>query len=471
MRLVALSGTRHPPLFLQFLLDCSVLGIIHHGQRSEASMKPSIQKQTPDRQLCHTSFLMNTCLKALLILAVCAGLAACTTLPVNRLSVQQRSIVISDAADEDLVLAKARLEKSNDPAVNRITILHLSGSPYEMGFQHGRLLKGEVRQAVYQILSRASFFVSGAALDEVYDLMVPFIPLEEQQEMRGLAHGAGLPLQLIHRVHALPELSEYKGRKQFAHKLPGTSCSNLAAFGKATGGRGVLQLRVLDWNRSLGTQQWPVILVHRPDIGNASVTFSFAGFIGCVSGMNDQQMAFGEKGEASSSEETLEGIPFVFLFRKLMRQSNTLDEAIQLIEKARRTCAYSYVISSAKKGASDAALVFCDAKNFTVYRQNQWFMDPRNQKSYPGISQVVYNGADKEALYAAISDVHGRIDVQALKAISIRVARKSNIQNVIFNPTTLESWVNHAATTARDLEGRASNQKWFYFNFKTALSQ
>ena len=31
--------------------------------------------------------------------------------------------------------------------------------------------------------------------DEAYDLMAPYIPVEEKEEMRGLAHGAGIPLR------------------------------------------------------------------------------------------------------------------------------------------------------------------------------------------------------------------------------------------------------------------------------------
>ena len=187
--------------------------------------------------------------------------------------------------------------------------------------------------------------------------------------------------------------------------------------------------------------------------------------------MNNQHMAFGEKGEGSKSVETLEGIPFVFLFRKLMREADTLEDALELIRNAKRTCAYSYVISSSKPGASDAALIFSSPEDFAVYRPEQSFFDPRKQRQYPGIKDVVYNGADKEKLYTSIMESHGSIDVSGLKEISIRVARKSNIQNVIFNPLTLESWVSHAATPARDLKGRASNQKWFYFNFKEAISR
>ncbi len=397
------------------------------------------------------------------------GITGCTILPENTLSLSQRSTVIQDDLTEQQVLSKAFLKESRDPAVNYIRVLHLKGTPYEMGFQHGRLLRKQVRDAVYHVLKKVTFLVPKDTLDEVYDLMSPYIPTEEKEEMRGLAHGAGIPLRLIHWIHALPELSEYKGRKQFRHKLSSTSCSNLAAFGDATANQGFFQLRVLDWNRELGTHKWPVILVHRPDVGNASVTFSFAGFIGAVSGMNDQYMAFGEKGEGSKVEETLEGTPFVFLFRKLMREADTLDQAVRMIREAKRTCAYSFLISDAKAEKTKAFLIFSDKENVILFGPDRPFTDPRNQKQYPGIKDVVYNGADKEDLFRAIRSDYGKINPATLKKISIKVARQSNIQNVIFNPLTLESWVSHAATSNRDEKGRASNQAWFYFNFKHAL--
>ena len=404
-----------------------------------------------------------------LLLFTLLGAAGCTILPENSLSLSQRSTVIRNDETVKQVLSKAVLEESGDPAVNHIRVLHLQGTPYEMGFQHGRLLKREVRDAVYHVLRKVGILVPLDTLDEVWDLMAPYIPVEEKEEMRGLAHGAGIPLRLVHWVHALPELSEYRGRKQFRHRLSGTSCSNLAAFGQATAGRAFLQLRVLDWNRELGTHKWPVILVHRPDKGNASVTFSFAGFIGAVSGMNDRHMAFGEKGEGNKAAETLEGTPFVFLFRKLMREAGTLDRAVEMIREAKRTCAYSFLISDAKSGTTKAVLIFSDKDKIKIYEPGRSFTDPRDRKEYPGLKDVVYNGADKKDLFRAITSAYGRIDTEALKEIAVKVARKSNIQNVIFNPVTLESWVSHAATPVRDEKGRAANQAWFYFNFKDAL--
>lgn len=65
--------------------------------------------------------------------------AACMHVPDNTLPLDQRSMVIDSPADADRILSKARMVESDDPALNHIKVLYLSGTPYEMGFQHGRL--------------------------------------------------------------------------------------------------------------------------------------------------------------------------------------------------------------------------------------------------------------------------------------------------------------------------------------------
>ncbi len=425
--------------------------------------------------------------KMKVLIIVCVGsflfLSGCAILPRNSLPLYQRSMIIEDSATEEKVLSKASLEKSNNPAVNNIQVLYLKGTPYEMGFQHGRLLKKDVRKAVRHVIFMVSFLASFEAMDEAYDLIEPYIPIEEKEEMRGLAHGADLPLRLVHWLHTIPEVFEYRKQEKFSKQYDGTSCSNLAAFGNATKNGEFLQLRVLDWARELGVQKWPVILVHQPDEGNASVTFSYAGFIGCISGMNDKQMAFGEMGYGDPDEETLEGIPFVFLYRKLMRESQTIDDALKIIQNAKRTCSYIYVISDAKAvrdnksstgnkpGLEKALLIANNAKEVIVFKENQDIFDPQSKTTYPGIDDVVYGSAEGDKLHKIITEKYGQIDLPVMKEIAKEIAAESNVQNVIFNPGTLESWVTNAKGTSIDEAGRASNQEWFYFNFKEALNR
>ncbi|MGA1867776.1 MAG: C45 family autoproteolytic acyltransferase/hydrolase [bacterium] len=391
---------------------------------------------------------------------------SCVSIPKNRLHRYQRSVVVDNKEVEEEILSRASLERREDRKDNSIKILHMKGTPYEMGFQHGSLLKEDIYANVTRVIKLAKWFAVEDAMDEAYDLMAPYIPLEEKEEMRGLAHGAGIPLRVIHWFHAIPEVSEYGSHKRFSKKFKPTSCSNIAAFGKATIDGELYQLRVLDWMRNMGVQKRPVILVHHPDSGNESITFSFAGFIGCVSGMNEQKMAFGEMGYGNPPGESLEGIPFVFLFRKLMREADSLDDAKRIIEAARRTCSYVYVICDAKKenNAEKALLFVTDKSSVRTFSENTILEDTLKGREYPALDDVVYGGAKNEKLYESISRFYGALSPETLKEIATIIALKSNMQNVIFKPATLEAWVSHA-TDAHGEEGKACNQEWFYFDF------
>ena len=401
------------------------------------------------------------------LFAVLALTAACVRVPDNSLPLDQRSMVIDSPADAERILSKARMIETDDPAVNHIKVLYLSGTPYEMGFQHGRLNYTDVRANVKHIVGLVKHYAQEDIMDEVYDLISPYIPLEEKEEMRGLAHGADLPLRVIHWLHCIPEVSEFGPKERLSKKFESTFCSNIAAFGNATADGALYQMRVLDWIRQLGAHKYPVILVHQPDQANASATFSFAGFIGCVSGMNEKHMAFGEMGYGDPEGERLDGIPFVFLFRKLMREANTLAEATDMIQSARRTCSYVYMISDAKAttGAGKASLFVTDPSRVLIFKENMRLVDERNPEDvYPAIDDVVYGGARPEALHDKLTEHYGRINVGRLKETAKAVSLKGNIQNVIFKPQTLEAWVSHAATSKKDEKGRACNQEWFYFN-------
>ncbi|MCP4110275.1 MAG: hypothetical protein GY749_32930 [Desulfobacteraceae bacterium] len=388
--------------------------------------------------------------------------------PKNHLSLDQRSMVIPEKATETEVLSKARVEAIDDPDVNNIKILHLKGTPYEMGFQHGRLIQEDIKKIVNRVAGIAKILASEDMMDEVYDLMEPYIPLEEKEEMRGLAHGADIPLRVIHWYHCIPEVSEYGQNKKFLrpfHKyfFKSKSCSNIVAYGKATSDGEMYQIRVLDWMRQvLKVQEYPVILVHKPDIGNASVTFGYAGFIGCISGMNDQHMAFGEMGYGDSEEESLEGKPFPFLFRELMRKSGSVDEAVKIIKQSRRTCSYAYMISDAKN--NEAVSLITNRGEVIVEKT-----DLGTGKS-PFVEDAAYRGYYNEKIYQLLSENKGRINEKVLMDISKQIGMENdNMQNVIFKPGTLEAWITNAGNAKKDEAGQAYNQKWFYYDFKKAF--
>ncbi len=183
----------------------------------------------------------------------------------NDLPLFKRSLVLQQQSQVDALLGKAVLRQASAPQAQPVKILKLSGTPYEMGFQHGALLEQEIKELYDRVFLRLKLKISTAMLDEVYDLMAPYIPWQEREEMRGLAHGAGIPLRTVHRLHTIPEISEYGQKKRFSSGILSTSCSNLVVFGQATADGELYQLRVLDWMRELGVQRWPVVLVRQPE--------------------------------------------------------------------------------------------------------------------------------------------------------------------------------------------------------------
>jgi hypothetical protein len=127
-------------------------------------------------------------------------------------------------------------ERSDGPPV-----VFLSGTPYEMGRQHGMALRNEVRASVQRVLGyfRGYLRVPWVGrlavnwwLDQAWRESFPFVPPEYREELRGLSDGSGVPLQELYRLHAIPDRTY--------------SCANFAAWGRATGDGRLIHLRNLD---------------------------------------------------------------------------------------------------------------------------------------------------------------------------------------------------------------------------------
>jgi len=71
---------------------------------------------------------------------------------------------------------------------NEVKILHVSGSNYEMGFQHGLLLKEEVKENLRAFLNYSN--VSFDDLLNIWNIMKNYIPQDYIDEIQGIADGA-----------------------------------------------------------------------------------------------------------------------------------------------------------------------------------------------------------------------------------------------------------------------------------------
>ena len=212
-------------------------------------------------------------------------------------------------------------------------VLHLKGSPEEMGRQHGALLRDHVQTNIRALQSKGRDALGSGnegMLHVVWRQQLKYLPERYVREMRALAEAAGLEFGVIRRANAVPELFH---------------CSGFAVFGKATKDGKLYHGRILDYGVDMGLQDHAVVIIAEPDGLAAFVNVSYAGFIGSVTGMNTRQVSFGEMGGRQVGP--FEGTPS-FLMRRGLEEAGTLDQARALFRDSRRTSGFYYVLADAK---------------------------------------------------------------------------------------------------------------------------
>lgn len=302
--------------------------------------------------------------------------------------------------------------------------MYLAGTPYEMGHQHGSLdpvaVREVCRRTVYGVgllysLKNGEWFP--AAARKLVERQRPFIARAYFEEMKGLADGAGLPLELVQMANIFPE---------FFH------CSGAALMGTATVGGELLHARVLDYMVGIGLQDYAVVMaVVQPGV-NRFVTVGYAGFIGSVSGMNEKQVAIGEMG--GDGQGDWDGVPMSLLIRQALERCDTLEQVETLMRESPRTCEYYYVVSDGK--GPDAVGIAATPAKFETFRPGE----SHHRFNHPVPDAVLISGGERyEKLVARVRDGLGKISRDDLLEIIKRpVAMKSNLHNVLFQPQSLQ---------------------------------
>ncbi|MCF6311888.1 MAG: C45 family autoproteolytic acyltransferase/hydrolase [Verrucomicrobiales bacterium] len=359
--------------------------------------------------------------------------------PLTSESLGQRKVVAE--------FGKGRLE-----SIDGTRVLFLQGSPEQMGEQHGKLLGAEARNLVDRIVYGVGVGSSIAKgrwffgeIEEAQRRLEPFIPKAYLREMDALAVAAGLHPRETRLANFFPELFH---------------CSGFALHGKATLGGRMYHGRVLDYLRGLGLEQNAVVMVMRPDDGNAWVNVGYAGFIGSVTAMNEKHLAIGEMG--GRGEGDWDGKPMAQLMREVMEKADTIDQAVEIMRQSPRTCVYYYVISDAKSGRAVGIKATPDLF------ETVWSGEAHEQLSDPVEDTVLMSaGGRYKELVKRVKGQWGQFDEDSARDLMTRpVCMNSNIQSVLFAPGNLDFWVANA-----DSKNVASATRYTKYNLAELLGR
>ncbi len=340
--------------------------------------------------------------------------------------------------------------------INGYPVLHLKGSPYEMGYQHGALLKESIKQNLeYMIKVRGDqplvtwhgVEVKPVSLIRmIISIQKPFVPAKYFEELDGLSAGSGLDLDLIRVGNFIPEMFH---------------CSGFAVMNSATKDGTLYHGRVLDYAIDWKLQEHAVVIVAEPAGGIPFVNVTYAGFIGSVTGMNAQHVSIGEMGGGGQGHWG--GVPMSFLVREVLSSAKTLDEAIAVFKNNPRTCQYFYVVADAKT-------------NKAVGMEASWdkvqIVEPGT--AHPLLPHPVKDcallsaGSRYEELVKRAKSGRGQFDVQtALELMDRPVAMKSNLHNVLFEPKSTRFWVANASPDKQP----AATQPYYQFQLTELLKR
>jgi hypothetical protein len=225
-----------------------------------------------------------------------------------------------------------------------VKILHLNGSYYEMGYQHGFLLSDEIGEVLRaQLVALEDMGFSFERILDVWNIMDDYLPVEYIDEMRGMADGAGMSFEEIVVLNLISAVFNL---------AIGDACCEISLWGDATVDGKLLHVRSWDWNLNIidpetGThlQENTVIIIRNPTVGYASVIPDFAGAISVWHGINEKGIVVGEN-SCMTWDITHHGISQCFRMRMAIDRSASGEEAINILT-SNRTCGTNFILSDA----------------------------------------------------------------------------------------------------------------------------
>ena len=253
-------------------------------------------------------------------------------------------------------------------------VLRVSGDDYEMGHQHGRLLREAVQRGPIPYFERYVESMLGAGLGPragrllaaalggtVGRKIARGFPEHARAALDGLADGSGIDRKKLLGAVTMPEtylwvlgrvLDLRRPRLAPRSGVPLLGCTSALAWGDATRDGRLLHGRNFDYQ---GVGAWDTeqaVVFHRPKGGQPYVSVAAAGVIfGGITAMNASGLSLVVHQHMASDALQIGGVPIGVTGDQIMRHAESLDDARRILDDDVPNGCWTYVIASGRERA------------------------------------------------------------------------------------------------------------------------
>lgn len=242
-----------------------------------------------------------------------------------------------------------------------LLVVHLQGSPLEMGYAHGVLLRDQMHTLENEFLQMIQGYVPRHwVMEALKDYVIfrnrhlsDYVPLNYRMEIFGTTLGCpdthpeeGSFYNRLLNYHAAHDVSYMMIDNPLITKA---GCTAFAAWGGATESGHLLTGRNFDWEAAEVFSRDRVVIMCEPDGGIPFISVAWAGMAGVVSGMNRAGVSVTINGAPSSlPRET--ATPVAVVARDVLQRAHNLTEALEILRDAKVFVSTIWMVGSRADG-------------------------------------------------------------------------------------------------------------------------
>jgi hypothetical protein len=359
--------------------------------------------------------------------------------------------------------------------IGGICVAYVQGDPYRMGFEQGSLLRSELRSLIRDYLYgrlMIDYHVSHFWLLYQARLLADQVPASLQQEMHGIADGAGVSYEDVLLLNTVPDLQALTRKVPSWNLLPelfssasqgvpaarSSLCATFAGWGRATVDGELLVGHNLDCAETDLLAHNLVLVVRQPATGDSFVALGLIGMVGVWTGMNEEKVVVALS-SSPSADVAVSGQPLPLLLRQVLENSGTLTEAVDLLLSNKRLYGGNVILGDGKApqavvlelSAHQHALFEADSASDLVLRTNH-FVDTELAAAQRAVLSSDELGASEtrmEHLKAVLESNQGWIGTDKALAFledivdvpSSETKGVGTLQTVLLSPARFTLWV------------------------------